>query len=298
MASETQIVAHGAWDDDVEGQLRVPDQVYRRRNQPVSHSDTRLATQSDHHLDPVIQETLRPQTYSLARWINPITVIRAATHIWRLRSRIARPSLHTSHEPHPPMSERTKDFNRDSNGVVQERLQVEMRRNPIKRLKNAGQRLFICVDHGRRGQFAIQMLCLRPTRHRRVLGSVKTTDKNGQPVIKPMLEKLSRTEQACESDGAIVERIQRRLRRDLGTLVRLTPYYGVVDAEIVEVSFRRVSIYFETVEAHSDTKASSGFFIDTLDNATCRSQSMNERTGHPLRRRLGKTTRMLCSTGR
>lgn len=115
-------------------------------------------------------------------------------------------------------------------------LELVYSEHPAKRLENAGQTLFICIDRGHGNHFAIQVPCLRPTAHRRLKWAIEEHSEDGGITTKYKRCKIEPTERACESDDQIVRRIRQKLEAVLGPWTKHIPYFGVVAAEVVEVS--------------------------------------------------------------
>ena len=93
----------------------------------------------------------------------------------------------------------------------------------------AGQVLFLCFDRVSRGQYSVRVPCLRPTRYRTPL-QLKQANKKGHAEAIPPREKV------VESDDHMIERMRETIESELGKWTRFVPYFGVIGAEIVEVS--------------------------------------------------------------
>ncbi|VUC27246.1 unnamed protein product [Clonostachys rosea] len=96
----------------------------------------------------------------------------------------------------------------------------------------AGQGCFLCLESHKRGQYAILVPCLRPTRARRVRGHSGVFSDNPRPIY----EKMMPWESACESDSDIYRRLTDTCYQYLGWWKRWLPYYGVT--EVLEVNFQ------------------------------------------------------------
>lgn len=116
-----------------------------------------------------------------------------------------------------------------------------------KRLENAGQTLFICMDQGRGDQFAIQVSCLRPTTHRKPKLTRRVIRKNGVQITRYLWDPIKSTEKACESDDQIVGRIREKIEAVLVPWMKHVPYFGVVAAEVVEVSILMSQTHFRVI---------------------------------------------------
>ena len=104
------------------------------------------------------------------------------------------------------------------------------RPGPPKPLEHAGgQVLFLCFDRVSRGQYSVRVPCLRPTRYRTPL-QLKQANKKGHAEAIPPREKV------VESDDHMIERMRETIESELGKWTRFVPYFGVIGAEIVEVS--------------------------------------------------------------
>ncbi|KAH6708896.1 hypothetical protein BKA61DRAFT_615054 [Leptodontidium sp. MPI-SDFR-AT-0119] len=106
----------------------------------------------------------------------------------------------------------------------------------------AGQYCFLCLQGKKTGQYAVQVLCMRPTRPRAITGH-KLIPKDDIFVKIPgseIYEKLNPKELACESDAAIYQRLQDTCFQFQGTWKRWLPFYGVVDVR--EVNFQFVGV--------------------------------------------------------
>lgn len=245
MASDNSVEANNAWNLDVEGQVPALRSALQLPGQPIDPSDAHHTTRSDGESFSGLRQSLPYHKYSLATWLSPTKVAGVKESIWHKLSQKGTGQTSPcnscnakSLRPNDKKAEKAaKNVTRE---LIQGTVNVPLRQTPVEPPKHAGQRIFICVDHGpRRGQLAIQVPCLRPTEHRRQWLSSEMARNNGHMTRRVRLRKVLRSEKACESDAAIVERIQRMLERELGRRLALVPYYGVVKVEIVEVSISR-----------------------------------------------------------
>jgi hypothetical protein len=108
---------------------------------------------------------------------------------------------------------------------------VAFRRGPgsANPLEHAGQVLLLCFDRGSRGQCSVRVPCRRPTRYRTSI-EMKLALKKGRAETTPPGEK------GFESDSQIVGRMRETIESELGRWAKFVPYFGVIGAEIVEVS--------------------------------------------------------------
>lgn len=94
---------------------------------------------------------------------------------------------------------------------------------PMKKTKYPGQAIFLCFDQGRRGQFAVQVPCFRPTAHRRPTRSIRKKGENGDSITTHHWNRIRPTERACESEDQIVKRMKDKLEDTFGMWVKFVP---------------------------------------------------------------------------
>ncbi|KAM0721224.1 hypothetical protein Q7P37_003512 [Cladosporium fusiforme] len=162
----------------------------------------------------------------------------ASRWVWILSSTVSKRTRYAMHhalrvlganENHHASSEENDGPRKTQKEFIIGSVQVPVPKDITKRLERAGQTIFICIDQGRRDQFAIPIRCFRPTAHRRLKWWLHTYD-----------EKIMSTARACESDYQIVERMREKLESECGLWMKFVPYYGVVSAEIVELRTKMV----------------------------------------------------------
>lgn len=114
--------------------------------------------------------------------------------------------------------------------AIQGVVEVRLSGAPSKALESAGQVIFLCMDRGPRGHYAVRVPCHRPTRYRSPLEIKRALEKGRSKSVPPRGK-------AFESDDQIVERMREIVGSELGPWAKFMPYYGVVQVEIVEVSY-------------------------------------------------------------
>lgn len=102
-----------------------------------------------------------------------------------------------------------------------------------KALESVSQTIFLCMDRGPRGQYAARVSCHYPTTNKSSREVKRALKKRHSKSVPPKKENVS------ESDDQmiqIVERMRKIVGSQLGIWAKFVPYFGVIGAEIVEVS--------------------------------------------------------------
>lgn len=104
----------------------------------------------------------------------------------------------------------------------------------------AGQGCFLCLQNSKDGQFAVLIPCIKPSRHRRVIG--RSTLSTKTPTL--IYEEVQPWETACEPDSVLWSRIVDTCYQVQGNWKRWIPFYGITEVQEVTV---RLSLQLDIV---------------------------------------------------
>ena len=217
------IAKSAAWAD-VESQIQPPHKIHQSHRQEVdrSHADMiRSIPNQDRPDAPTDTLWSRTKNSLLSTNRNQRTKIELAD--------LAVTKVHDADELEKAWILEAKTRKLETG--IQKTFLLALRRapGPSETLEHAGQILYLCIDRPSRGQYVVCVPCRRPTKYRTSIER-KQVRKNGYNAAD------FQKESAYESDCHVVERIRETIENELGAWVRFVPYFGIIAAEIVEVS--------------------------------------------------------------